>query len=66
MLRLYVWRNAFYDHRPGLAVALAEDAEQARDLIRTEIGYPHGDLGARPEVFEMDGAAVAFYVPGGG
>jgi hypothetical protein len=65
MKKLFVWQNAFHDYTAGLAVALAENAEEARDLIRPLVGYDASDLGKRPEEFDLD-KSVAFFVHGGG
>lgn len=64
-LSLFVWADCFYDYSAGLAFALAHDAEEARALIVEKIGYTHGDLAQAPQVFEVDGPPVAFYVHGG-
>ncbi len=33
MLKLFVWHDVFYDYTAGVAFALAEDADQARERI---------------------------------
>ena len=64
-LKLYVWERRFYDYTAGLGVALAEDAEQARDMIEELCGYRHPDLAYAPDVYELT-EARAWFVHGGG
>lgn len=63
-LKLFVWEGCFKEWTMGLAVVLASDSEEARDLLREKIGYEHMDLGTKPTVYELDNP-VAFYVHGG-
>ncbi len=66
-MNLYVWKGCFTDYSSGLAVVLAHNETEARDLLRKEIGYDHTDLGQKPAKFKVDSKrGVAFYVNGGG
>jgi len=63
-LKLFVWENIFHDYTAGMACALANDSEEARQLIAKKMGYgPHGDLAAQPRIIEQ---AEGFYVYGAG
>lgn len=64
-LKLYVWNQVFRDYTTGIAVALAHDAEEARQMIVEQMGYAHEDLANSPQVFDPQGEPVAFYVYGG-
>ena len=64
-MKLYVWENLFRDYTTGLAVVLAKDSENARDLLREKIGYDHPDLGQKPSEYDLKGP-IAFFVHGGG
>lgn len=64
-LKLFVWENAFCDYTCGLAVALAENVEEARDLIEAAFEFRHDDLEKEPKVYELD-RAVGFAAYGGG
>lgn len=65
-MKLYVWRHCcFTDYTDGLAVALAENVEQARAVIAADMGYGATDLERAPEIFELDNP-VGFGVYGGG
>lgn len=62
-LKLFVWEKVFQDYSHGMACALAQDAEQARELIAKKMGHLHGDLAETPRVID---APEGFYVYGGG
>lgn len=65
-MKLYVWREYARDYSSGLAVALANDSEEARSLIESEAeGYRAEELKQSPEVYELD-TPIAFQVTGGG
>ena len=64
-LKLFVWTNYAMDYTPGLAVALAVDSDQARDLISEEAGFLSSSLAENPDVYDLD-SPVAFCVSGGG
>ena len=65
-LKLYVWDKVFRDYSTGLAVALAHDAEEARQMLVEMMGYSHADLVQSPQMFDPACAdPVAFYVYGG-
>lgn len=64
-LKLYVWKDYSRDYTAGMAVALAHDAEEARDLIAEEHGRRDESLANRPLEINLD-EPVAFYVTGGG
>lgn len=65
-LKVFVWENCFYDYSAGLAVVIAENSEQARDVLEGKIGYRHGDLAERPQVYDLNKCkSVAFFVHGG-
>ncbi len=63
-MRLFVWERFCPDYTGGLAFAIANDLEQAREMITKAIGYEPFDWG---ELREVDlGSPVAFAVSGGG
>ena len=64
-LKLFVWDDYARDYTSGLAVALAYDSDEARDLIVKEHGWRCVELANTPEVYELD-KPIAFYVSGGG
>ncbi len=64
-MKLYVWEDCFRDWNAGLGVVLANDAEEARDLLSDLIGYRHEDLAKRPTEYNLD-KPKAFCVFGGG
>lgn len=62
-LKLYVWEEVLTDYTDGCMFALAENSEDARNLIAEKMGMRVGDLSTEPkEVTEREG----FYVWGGG
>ena len=62
-LKLYVWEDVLTDYTDGIMFALAENAEDARNLIVEKMGHRTGDLAIEPrEVTDREG----FYVWGGG
>lgn len=64
--RLYVWEDFAKDYTGGLAFAIAEDSEHARDLIAEKMGeHVREYLGMKPLILELD-VPAAFAVAGGG
>lgn len=63
-MNLYVWKDYATDYSPGLAVAIASTANEARDLIIKEAGYRASELDRRPTVVKLTKKA-AFEVAGG-
>ena len=62
-LKLYVWEDVLNGYTSGIAFALAETEEEARQLITKEMGYNHEDLNKKPElIYNKKG----FYIYGGG
>ncbi len=70
MLMLYVWRDCLWDYGPGLAVAVAHDVAEARDLVRKDVdavapedndGYEYKWVcfDVEPEVYPLD-TPIAF------
>ena len=64
-LKLYVWEDYATDYTTGLAFAIAEDSDQARQMIEDKNGYRDVSLAESPEVFPLD-SPIAFQVTGGG
>lgn len=69
-LKLYVWRGdgVLEDYTSGIAFTLADNASQARDLLRGSLKEDVCDesmqfLDREPEVFD---SPVALWVHGGG
>ena len=69
-LKVYVWDDFMKDYTSGIAVAIAYDLRQARNLIRQEEGYKRGqssyleiNLMAPHKVYPL--APIAFSVSGG-
>ncbi len=63
-MKLFVWRNFSPDYTSGLAIAIAKNETEARQLIETERGYhvyEWGDLTVYPLTRKM-----AVSVVGGG
>jgi len=62
-LKLFIWEDVLTDYSNGIMFALAEDSEEARDLIEQKMGFRSDDLAAKPKIVtEKEG----FYVYGGG
>lgn len=65
-LRLYVWRNVFYDYTPGIAFAIAKSPQHARELIAEGSGYGletvQQELAAEPDVYDRP---YGFAISGG-
>jgi len=49
VLRLFVWRGFAPDYSDGLAFAVAENIEQAQDLVVKSLGYDPSDWGTVTE-----------------
>ena len=64
-LKLYVWEDVLTDYTSGIAFALAESIEQAREAIREKglSDYRMKDLDSDPLVVEQP---EGFYLYGGG
>ncbi len=67
-LKLYVWEGIFTDYTDGLAVALANSVEEARELVIKRLPYDDGGYieeirNKQPQIATEPGA---FYVLGGG
>lgn len=66
-LKLYVWEDVMYNYTEGIAFALAETEEEARELIA---GREYGSMFVR-ECFDTPPThvyttAVGYCMPGGG
>lgn len=64
-MKVFVWREFARDYTSGMAVAIANDVEEARRLVNDDMPYSGEDLAADPEVYELT-EPVAFTVAGGG
>lgn len=64
-LKLYVWDEFNPDWSDGLAFAIAESEEKAKEGIEEKIGFPPSDWGGSPSVFDI-GKPISFAVSGGG
>ena len=63
VMRLFVWSEFDPDYHDGLAFAIAETVEQAKELVVEQYGSDPDDWGS---VQEFDcSSAVAFSVVGG-
>ena len=64
---LYVWNDDFaLDYTPGMAVAVATSADEARQAVRDAMNYcPESDLEKEPKVFPLNNP-IGFAVLGGG
>jgi hypothetical protein len=62
-LKLYVWRDVYTDYTPGVAFALAENAEQARQMIVDQVNYVDPGLAKAPEEYDEP---FAYHLYGGG
>jgi len=63
-LKLFVWDDYARDYTSGLAVALAENAEQARQLIEENVGYRDSSLCQSPRECDLN-TPIAFQICGG-
>ncbi len=64
MLKMYVWEEVLTDYTDGLACVLAHSEEEARRLIKAEVGrFWEGDFNSKP--IEVK-SPQAFFVHGGG
>ena len=64
VMRLFVWEGFCSDYTDGLAFAVAENIEQAREMVKKAKGYEPFDWGTLRE-FDLS-SPVAFAVSGGG
>lgn len=69
VMQLYVWTDVFRDWTGGLAFAVAESADKAREQIAQKMGYARDsramlDLAVEPQIFNCK-SPVAFGVVGG-
>ena len=70
-LKLFIWEDVLADYTSGIAFALAETTEEAREIIfakaMTEDGYISStlksDLASKPKVVDNK---EGFYIWGGG
>lgn len=62
-LKLYVWEDVLTDYTPGIMFALAENIDQARDLIRKSGNILESDLAGKPNVYS---SRIGFALWGGG
>lgn len=61
-LKLHVWESVLTSWEDGIMFALAENEEEARELISKKMGHRHEDLAESPRVItEKEG----FYIYGG-
>ena len=52
-LRLFVWEDVLCDYTPGMMVALAHSADEARTLLVARTWYiPKEDLDKEPDVYD--------------
>ena len=63
-MKVYVWDEFEPNESDGLAVAIANSEEEARDLISLH-GWHDPVFGKGPKVYDLDGP-MAFCVSGGG
>ena len=64
-LKMYVWHDFARDYSKGLAFAIAESADDARDAITEVHGYRSDSLAERPTEYNLD-TPMAACVSGGG
>jgi hypothetical protein len=66
-IKLFVWTDVLTDYTSGIMFALAETADEARSLIRKEVGYESStvdeDLKKEPSIYTDK---IGFKVWGGG
>lgn len=67
-LKLFVWKNVRQDYTPGIAFALAENVQQAKEMIKKnsedwEWRSYSWELEKEPEIYEKP---YAFWMSGGG
>jgi len=70
-LKLFIWENVLTDYTSGIAFALAENAEQAREIIFAKFEKEEqylsdtvkADLSDEPEMIDNK---AGFYLWGGG
>ena len=72
MLKLYVWEDFCSDWTPGLAFAIANSEEEAKQMVAESLGgtlYDYydtwWDLRAGPDIYDLD-SPMGFAVKGGG
>ena len=64
MLKLFVWEDVLKDYTAGVIFALAENVDEARELVLATHGeYVASETGKEPQVFD---SPVAFASWGGG
>lgn len=65
-MNLYIWEIED-NYGSGMAIAIAENVEQARKLAREQAYSEHGDIRKRPKVLNLGRCKPqAFYVYDGG
>ena len=65
-LKLYVWKDVLTDYSSGIAFALAENEEEARQLVIDDVGrnkYCEKEFEKKPECVDTK---KAFHIYGGG
>lgn len=51
--KLFLWKDVLHDYDSGIMGAMAENVEQARDMLRKkDSNIPKYDLAKDPEIFE--------------
>jgi len=67
MMKLFVWHNVLTDYTDGIMFSLAENTEQARNLILNNGGRNmssvENDLKLNPTIYDIP---CGFYLYGGG
>ena len=57
--KLYVWENVLYDNKDGMMIAIAENVEEAREMLLKECNYiPDFDIKKRPKIIRSKKAFV--------
>ena len=64
-LKVYVWRDIGEGWTLGLAVAIAEDLDQARKLF-TDIGWDSDKFTKAPQEFDLESCKPKGFIVGGG
>lgn len=63
-MKLFVWDDYAPDYTSGLAFAVAENSEQARDMIADSAGYRSDSLCEKPKVYDLN-ELIVFQCSGG-
>ena len=62
-LKLYVWHDVLRDYTDGIAFALAESVEEAREMVKEDVGCAEGEFDVEPTVYE---SKMVCHIWGGG